>query len=216
MVNALNGGLLPAEYFAEFQVHVGSRIQVDVATFEQEEHATRAGSDGTATALAVQAYAPPTPTVVMPAVFPDDIEVQIFSTEAGPTLVGAVELISPGNKDREEARRAFAAKCAAYLQRGIGLVIVDVVTNRQANLHNELVRLMGQADQFGFPTAPSLYAAAYHPLRQSGAEQIDTWLAALAVAEKLPVMPLWLRGSICVPLDLEETYTKAREHSRLA
>src|SRR5205085_725706 len=67
-------------------------------------------------------------SLVMPAVFPDDIEVQVFATTAGATLVAAIELVSPGNKDREEARRAFAAKCAGYLTRGVGLVVVDVVT----------------------------------------------------------------------------------------
>ena len=35
-------------------------------------------------------------------------------------ISGAIELASPGNKDRPETRRAFAAKCASYLARGIG------------------------------------------------------------------------------------------------
>ena len=53
-------------------------------------------------------------------------------------LAAAIELVSPSNRDRPEARRAFVAKCASYLQRGAGLVIVDVVTDRLANLHEEL------------------------------------------------------------------------------
>jgi hypothetical protein len=36
--------------------------------------------------------------------------------------------VSPANKDRDETRRAFIAKCAAYLQRGIGLIVVDIRT----------------------------------------------------------------------------------------
>ena len=70
LAQALNAGLLPADYFAEFQVHVGSHIRVDVATFEKEEHARGTRTDGAATALAVQTYAPPMPSVVIPAVFP--------------------------------------------------------------------------------------------------------------------------------------------------
>ena len=42
-------------------------------------------------------------------------------------MVAAIELVSPGNKDREETRSAFAAKCAGYLQAGIGLVVIDIV-----------------------------------------------------------------------------------------
>ena len=80
--------------------------------------------------------------------FPDDIEVQVFATVTGATLVGAIELVSPGNKDRPETRRAFAAKCVSYLTRGIGLIVVDIVTNRLANLHNEVIGLLGQAEPF--------------------------------------------------------------------
>src|SRR5205814_8987077 len=89
------------------------------------------------TAVLTRIWAPPSPVAVMPALFPDDFEVQVFIGVAGPTLVAAIELVSPGNKDRPEARPAFAAKCAAYLQRGIGVSVVDIVTSRHANLHDE-------------------------------------------------------------------------------
>src|SRR5207237_3169824 len=108
-------------------------------------------------------WAPPAPVAVLPAVFPDNFEVQVFSNVSGPTLVAAIELVSPGNKDRDEARRAFAAKCAAYLQRGIGLVVVDIVTSRHANLHDGLMALLGHAEGFTFPAPPLLYAPAYRP-----------------------------------------------------
>src|SRR5262245_61858044 len=137
----LNEHLLPEDYFAEFQVSLGTRIEVDVATFTEEETPAAAAPNGPATAVQTQVWAPPRPTAVFPALFPDDFEVQVFSRVAGPTLVAAIELVSPRNKDRHEARQAFAAKCAAYLQRGIGLIIVDTVTSRHANLHDELMTL---------------------------------------------------------------------------
>ena len=40
--------------------------------------------------------------------------------QGGRTLVGAIELVSPGNKDRPVKRRLLAAKCATYLSRSIG------------------------------------------------------------------------------------------------
>src|SRR5450755_3652596 len=46
----------------------------------------------------------------------DIVEVCFHDGEGGPRLVAVVELVSPGNKDRLENRRAFAVKCAAYLQ----------------------------------------------------------------------------------------------------
>jgi hypothetical protein len=46
--------------------------------------------------------------LVVPAVFPDAVEVIIFESEGGSRLVAAIELVSPGNKDRDTHRQAFA------------------------------------------------------------------------------------------------------------
>ncbi len=81
----------------------------------------------------------------------------MFSTDAGPTLVAAIELVSPSNKDRPQTRLAFAIKCASYLAQGIHLIVVDVVTNRTANLHNEIMALMEKAG-FDLPPKAKLYA----------------------------------------------------------
>ena len=64
----------------------------------------------------------------------------------GAELRAAIELISPANKDRPVSRRTFAAKCAGYLRHGIGLVIVDVVTSRSADLHRELFDVLEVAE----------------------------------------------------------------------
>jgi hypothetical protein len=219
LADALNLGGLPAGYFAEMQVHVGSRVEVDLGTFEEHANGPAGGPPasgaGAATAVASPIWAPPAPALVMPAVFPDELEVLVYESEGGPTLVAAVELVSPGNKDREETRQAFAAKCASHLQQGIGLVVVDVVTSRQFNLHDQLVRLMGQPETFLLPGAPALYAVSYRPRRRKSADQIEIWPAPLAVGQPLPVLPLPLRGNGCVRLDLEASYTEARQRSRL-
>jgi len=214
MVYALNDRLLPPGYFAEAQIHVGSRIEVDVATFDFNAQESASADGGGIATLSARVWAPPSPAQVMPAIFPDSLEVQIFSSEAGPTLVAAVELVSPGNKDRDETRRAFASKCASYLHQGIGLIVADIVTDRQANLHNELVELLEKGDEFLLPSA-TLYATAYRPVRRRTGDQIEIWFATLAVGQALPVLPLALDKGICVPLDLEATYTEARQHSRL-
>ncbi len=211
----LNRRILPPGYFAEAQVHVGTFLEVDVATFEQgsSEHEPVSGNGGVA--VAVETWAPPVTTLVMPAVFPDDIEVQVYSTSGGTNLVAAIELIGPGNKDRRETRRAFAAKCASYLQRGIGLVIVDVVTERLANLHNELIDLLEQPETFRFADETLLYAASYRPSRRTTGDQIEMWLNPLGVGQTLPTVPLALRGAVTVPVELEATYTEVLRDSRL-
>jgi hypothetical protein len=206
---------LPPEYFAEFQVTVGTRIEVDVATFTDDGQAEEPQAAETATAVQTQVWAPPMPVAVVPAIFPDDFEVQVFSSAAGPVLVAAIELLSPGNKDRDEARRAFVAKCAAYLQRGIGLVVVDIVTSRHGNLHDDLMAFLGHGAAAPFPAPTPLYATAYRPLHRQERNEIDLWREPLALGQPLPTLPLAVRGLGCLPIDLEATYTEARQRGRI-
>lgn len=214
IMERLNGEVLPQGYFAQAQVHVGSRVEVDVATFQEDLGGSPSSNGGTAV-LAAPTYAPPA-AMTMPLLFPDEVEVQVFADRTGPTLVGAIELVSPGNKDRPEARRAFTSKCLSYLSQGIGLLIVDIVTERIANLHNELVRSLALAEPYLIAETANLYAVAYRPLRRGvGGDQVDLWTAPLALGRPLPVLPLGLRNAGCVPVDLEATYSDARSHSRL-
>ncbi|MFO0842541.1 MAG: DUF4058 family protein [Gemmataceae bacterium] len=211
----LNAGLLPKGYFAEIQVSLaGARVEVDVGALEEKGNgarhsAKRPASKGGVATLTKRAWAPPSPQLEIPVVFPDEIEVLVLSTRAGPELVGAIELVSPRNKDRPAARRAFAMKCLAYLQRGVGVVVVDVVTERRANLHNEIARLLVRSAP-RFPGKADLYAVAYRPYRLEKDERVAAWTEELAIGRPLPSMPLWLRGvPVPVRLDLEVTHGQA-------
>jgi hypothetical protein len=215
---AISDGLndsLPADYFAEFQVTLGTRIEVDVGTFTEEGMPQPTPADDGGVAVQTCLWAPPTPVAVLPAAFPDDIGVRVFSTAAGPTVVAAIELVSRGNKDREETRQAFTAKCSTYLQRGIGLIIVDIVTSRHANLHDELMALHGHSEPAPFPKPTWLYASAYRPAHRGERNEIDLWREPLAVGQPLPTLPLAVRGLGCLRIDLEETYMEARKRSRI-
>jgi hypothetical protein len=214
LVDHLNESWLPAGYFAEPQVHYGPRVEIDAATFQEPTAATVGSTSGTAT-LPARVWTPAAPTLVMPATFPDTLEVQIISREAGPVLVAAIELVSPVNKDREQHRRAFLLKCASYLCQGISVLMVDIVTSRHANLHNELVGLLPESDAFVLPSPSFLYAVAYRPIQRGETAQTEVWLAPLAVGHPLPVMPLGLNSEVCLPIDLELTYREACRKLRL-
>lgn len=210
LVDALNETLLPPGYFAEPHVHIGAPVEIDAATFERGHTDGPARTpDGATATLPVQVWSPSAPTLVMPAAFPDTFEVRVFRTEAGPTLVAAIELVSPANKDRPESRRTFAVKCASYLCQGISLIVVDIVTSRHVNLHDEMVRLLPNGDSFVFPKNPLVYAAAYRPIRRDQADQVDIWLSPLTTGQPLPVLPLALTAELCLPINLETTYVDA-------
>src|SRR5262249_55795317 len=155
----------PKSYLAEERTHSSNRIEIDVATFEKDSPSPSSWpNDGPAVGISSRVWAPPAPAMILPSVFPEDFEVLVLSTRSGPTLVAAIELVSPRNKDRPAGRRAFANKCASPLHQGIGLIVMDIVTERLANLHNETMRVMETDAKYLFPADVPLYAVAYRPI----------------------------------------------------
>lgn len=211
IMKALNSGLLPPGYLAFAQVHLGERIEVNVAAEDERDAMSANGAGGVAT----QTWSPPAATLSLPARFPDSIEVRIIDAETGRKIAAAIELVSPSNKDRAAARRAFAAKCAGLLMEGIGLAVVDLVSTRRFNLHDELMHLMEGTEPFLFPSDTAIYATAYKPVRRDSDQAIDIWMFPLQVGNGLPALPLGLRGGPFILLDLESTYTEARKASKL-
>jgi hypothetical protein len=189
--------LLPEGFFAESNVQFG--IEIDVAAFSEPVAVNSVRQNGEGVA-----WTPQAPTATRPfQPTTDVVEVQIFNIQEGPTLVGAIELVSPANKDRPTHCDAFAAKCQTYLQQGIGLIVVDVVTSLSANLHNAL---MQRLDSPLKPLEAELYAIAYRPAQTDGIPHLDLWQEPLAVGSPLPILPLFLQGGLCLPLNLEQTY----------
>jgi hypothetical protein len=215
LADTLNRDVLPPGYVALEQVHAGALIEIDVATCTEPPAAGAANGGGGTATVPRTVWTPAAAPLLLPATFPPSCTVEIVSTEGGRTLVAAIELVSPGNKDRVGKRRLFAAKCATYLSRGIGLIILDVVTSRQGNLHNELIDLLGLEGNYQLPGQQSLYSVAYRPVRIAGVEQIQTWPMALAVGQPLPTMPLSLAADHCVPVDLETAYVEACQRRRV-
>jgi hypothetical protein len=210
----LNRDVLPAGYIALEQIHGGAAIEIDVGTYADPPLTDESGGSGLATAIKT-VWTPATAPILLPAQFPPSCTVEIVATEGGRTLVAAIELVSPANKDRPRKRRLFAAKCATYLSRGIGLIVLDVVTSRQANLHNDLIDLLELDDVLRMPSQQWIYAVAYRPLHEVGADRIETWPVPLAVSQALPSMPLSLEAEFCVPMDLEAAYAEACGRRRL-
>jgi hypothetical protein len=185
--------LLPEGYFAEANVQFG--VEIDVATFQEP------GANPPPAGWQV-----PPPHASLPLELPEAVvEVGIFSRSGGPLLAGAIELVSPANKDRQTHRDALVSKCAAYLQAGVGLVLVDVVTERSTDFHRELLARLGVGDP---GPGPALSGSAYRPVERDGVTTLDVWREPVAVGQPLPTLPLWLRGGLCLPVELEATYER--------
>jgi len=209
----LNRKLLPEQFVAIPNVYFGGRIEIDVATVEEayKADATREGGAATAT------WAPPRPTVETAVEFADltAVEVQILDQEAGQRLVAAVELVSPANKDRPDHREAFVIKCASYLQNGVSLMIVDIVTSRAANLHRQLLELLKLPTARNGRELPDLYAVAYRTFTVKEKGTLQIWEESLALGKPLPTLPLWVTPELVVPVDLEQSYCETCEALRI-
>ena len=206
---------LPARYRALPEVQLGLYAAPDVATWERHlspADAMPPSGNGVATAVWTPPSAAATLDVAAPA--QDVFEVRVHEPKSGNRLVAVMELVSPGNKDRPDHRDAFVGKCAAYLQQQVCLAVVDVITERSANLHAQLVRTLG-----GRPVAPAadgaLYATVYRNTKTGDRWGLDVWAYELAVGAALPTLPLWLSADECVPVELEATYTDTGRDLRL-
>jgi hypothetical protein len=215
LADALTERWLHPGYIAEEHAHLGPSVEIDVGTFEREASANAEEASGAVATVGPKTWTPPAAEGVLPAVFPDTFEVRVLSTDTGPKLVAAIELISPGNKDRPAERRGFATKCASYLYQGISVIIMDIVTNRRANLHNEILRVMEAGDALELPPEANLYAVAYRPLRRGQRDEIDVWRSPLALGRALPTLPLGLRADLVIPVEFEAAYTEACQRKRL-
>jgi hypothetical protein len=78
-----------------------------------------------------------------------------------------------------------------------------------------MIRLLESPEPALLPPESSLYAVAYRPIRRDDREEIDICPITLALAEPLPTMPLALNAEKSVPVDLEATYTDARQRRRV-
>ena len=202
---------LPAGYIAGPRVHSGSQVEIDIATFREDDPPSRPtlaeGNGG----VAVAVWSPPRPSVSVDTMLTeyDEYEVRIYDAKRGRHLVAAIEIVSPANKDRPEHRNVFIAKCAALLQKGVAVSIVDLVTVRHFNLYAELMAWIGHPDPTLGVEPPELYAASCRWVRRGKRTILEAWSNVLAVGAPLPTLPLWLTEDVSVPLDLEKSYEQA-------
>jgi hypothetical protein len=199
--------VLPEPYFAAPGVHLGTLYEVDVGTY-RDPPAESNGPDGGEGGVAVATYAPPKPTLTLEPRLPnqDVYEVRIYNSRRNRRLVAAIEIVSPSNKDRPETRGTFVAKVAALLKHDICVSIVDVVSTSDFNLYAELMRFLESADPALGDEAPPMYAATLRMRYEDRRRMMDNWYHPLALGQPLPTLPIWLKETWAIALDLESSY----------
>lgn len=199
--------ILPPPYQAGPRVYLGSSFEVDVSVTDADaDRDPAAGGDGTATLAATA----PTLTVEADLSDQDEYEVRIYDPGRDRRLVAAIEIVSPSNKDRPDAREQFVGKVAALLRQDVCVAVVDLVSTRQANLYADLLARLGRSDPALGATPPHLYAVSLRarkpPKRRS---LLDAWFFQMAVGQPLPALPIWLAPDLRITLPLEPSYQEA-------
>ncbi len=125
----------------------------------------------------------------------------------GGDLVAAIELISPANKDRPEARRRTTDRFLGYLLNGIHLLFIDVHPQPRgfSFVDDIAAALAHDATPHAAPCAASYRVGSATP----EAVTLGTWRRPLASGQVLPRLPLPLSRDLGIPIDLEETYLRA-------
>ncbi|MFO0821962.1 MAG: DUF4058 family protein [Gemmataceae bacterium] len=126
-------------------------------------------------------------------------------------LIAAIELVSPRNKDRAEAKETYTNRYLGYLRLGVHLMLVDVLPRPRAFSFADAITSGLGVD---LPPLSSPFAAAYRvgeviPVGDDMGSLLGVWRRPLWVGEPLPALPLPLSIHQAIVIDLEETYQRA-------
>lgn len=132
-------------------------------------------------------------------------------------LVAAIELVSPRNKDRTDAKETYTSRYLGYLRLGVHLLLVDVLPRPRGFSFADAITSGLGAD---LPPLPSPFAAAYRvgevvPVGEDMGSLLGVWRRPLEIGQPLPTLPLPLSVHQSVMIDLEQTYQRAAERAYL-
>jgi hypothetical protein len=132
-------------------------------------------------------------------------------------LVAAIELVSPRNKDRTDAKETYTSRYLGYLRLGVHLLLVDVLPRPRGFSFADAITAGLGAD---LPPMPSPFAAAYRvgeivPVGEEMGSLVSVWRRPLQAGQLLPTLPLPLNVHRAVMIDLEETYQRAAKRAYL-
>ncbi|MCR4411646.1 MAG: DUF4058 family protein [Thermoguttaceae bacterium] len=213
IARALNRGVLPPGYYALAEQHAAG-FGPDVLTLQgignndvddaDEGDAGSAPSPAGGVLLAEPRLRPTAETDM--AFYRRKQNLIAVRHVSGDRLIAVVEVVSPGNKAGRNSLRSFVAKAAELLERGIHLLILDLLPPGRRDpqgLHAEIwEEVAGQ--EYTAPTDKPLTLAAY----ESGLT-IRAYVIPAAVGDVLTDMPLFLEPDKAVDVPLEATYNAA-------
>jgi hypothetical protein len=205
--NALNGGLLPPDYYALGEQHAGHFV-ADVLTL----HTSRPNGE------------PPSPPPSGPGIAvaeaPPQVWRQLTGIEtyrqrrrtlairhvSGHRLIAVIEIVSPANKDRLESVEVFVTKTTEALDLRVHVLLVDLLPPGRHDPRGMHGAVWNEFDEgpYDLPVARPLTVASY-----AAGSPVKAYLEHLAVGGAIPDMPLFLHPDRYILVPLEATYQAA-------
>jgi len=207
--NALNGGILPPDYYAQAE-QIAGPLGPDVLTLQMPDTPVNgeAGLPSSTGGVAVS-VAPPPMRMTAEAEMNDYVlkrRTLIIRHSSGDRIVALLEIVSPGNKASRHALRSFVEKAVEALYRGYHLLVIDLFPPgpRDPNGIHGAIWAEFSDDSFELPVGEPLTLAAY-----SAGLRKRAYVEPTAVGQELIDMPLFLEEDIYVNVPLESTYRAA-------
>ena len=208
---ALNGGILPRDYYALAEQVAPDVGGPDVLTLHAPGDVNRrrrrqpqAGDRGGLTVTAE----PPKLSVHDVAVAPRPAYPRrrvVVRHATGDRPVALIEIVSPGNKDRRASVDQFVAKATAAIGDGLHLQVIDLFPpgpSDPAGIHAAIWAELGR--DFDPPPGRPLTLAAY-----VADDPVGCYAEPSAVGMTLADLPLFLTPDLYVNVPLESTYMAA-------
>jgi hypothetical protein len=206
--NALNGGLLPSDYYALAE-QIAGPMGPDVLTLQANDYPQN-GSPITLSGCGIAVATAPPPARMTAAAEMNDYVLKrrtlVIRHSSGDRIIALIEIVSPGNKAARHALRSFVEKAVEALYRGYHLLIVDLFPpgpRDPQGIHGAIWSEFSD-DPFELPPGEPLTLAAY----SAGAIK-RAYIEPTAVGRAMIDMPLFLEPETYINIPLEATYQAA-------
>jgi hypothetical protein len=207
--NALNGGLLPAEYYALVEQHAGQYVP-DILTLHASSAQPPQGKKSTpglngGNVLTISKSPPRVRQQLVAATYRRLRRTLAIRHTSGHRLVAIIEITSPANKDRPGAVAELVRKIVELLHHGVHVLLVDVFAcgrYDRPGLHEQIwAEVDGASPQReSEPVTLASYVAA---------EPMRAYVERVKYGEVLPEMPVFLTVEHYVLVPLERAYEQA-------
>lgn len=202
ILDALNAGRLPPDYLALTDQRVEG-WEPDVISLLSH---SSPGSSPRAGGVAVAEHPPQARRMTR-----RETEAGAYARRANPVVVkhkkgnvvAVIEIVSPGNKDREHSVSRFVEKVRDFLRKGVHVLFVDLFPpgDHDPQGLDAAVWSVWSDTPDDRPADKPLSAVSY-----DAGSPFVSYVEPLAVGDPLPAMPLFLQPGVYVPCPLEETY----------